>query len=302
MGNYPTFAYAAHEHVTDRMPPPFTLQPDALLRPLRRLLRPLVRLLIQGGVTFPVLADLLRGLYVEVAARDLLREPRAQTDSRISLLTGVHRKEIRRWRSETQVPDAVPPVITRTSQIIARWLHGAEYVDAEGRPRPLPRLPRPEGGVSFDSLVQSVTSDVRPRAVLDDWLNHGIVTVDADDLVMLDTAAFVPRPGSAEQLFYFGRNLHDHVSAAAANVTATDAAPFVERAAHYDNLSPATVARLEALGREAAQRLLVEFNRQALDLLDANDRELENAPATPRRRLNLGLYLFVDNDPGGEEP
>src|SRR5580700_8148994 len=183
-------------------PPSFTLQPDMLLRPVRRLLRPLVRLLIQRGVTFPAVADVLRSLYVEVAAHELLTEPRARTDSRISLLTGVHRKEIRRWRSETHEPDAVPPVITRTSQIIARWLREAEYVDAEGQPRALPRLPRPEGGPSFEGLVQSVTSDVRPRAVLDDWLNHGIVTVDAADHVVLDTAAFVPLPGSAEQLFY----------------------------------------------------------------------------------------------------
>ena len=286
------------------MPPPpsFTLQPAALLRPARRLLRPLVRLLIQGGVTYPVLAELLRGLYVEVAARDLLKDPRARTDSRISLLTGVHRKEIRRWRSETHAPEAVPPVITRTSQIIARWLRGDEYIDAEGRPRPLPRLARPEGGPSFESLVQSVTSDVRPRAVLDDWMNHGIVTLDETDRVVLDTAAFVPRPGSAEQLFYFGRNLHDHLSAAAANVTSLGPAPFVERAAHYDNLTPETMARLEAMGREAAQRLLTEFHRQALDLLDANDRELESAPQTPRRRLNLGVYLFVDDDSSGEQP
>ena len=97
-----------------------------------------------------MLADLLRGLYVEVAAHDLLNDPRARTDSRISLLTGVHRKEIRRWRSETHEPEAVPPVITRTSQIIARWLRDDEYVDAEGQPRPLPRLPRPEGGPSFE--------------------------------------------------------------------------------------------------------------------------------------------------------
>jgi hypothetical protein len=283
-------------------PPSFTLQPDMLLRAVRRLLRPLVRLLIQRGVTFPAVADVLRSLYVEVAAHELLTEPRARTDSRISLLTGVHRKEIRRWRSETREPEDVPPVITRTSQILARWLHDDDYVDTEGRHRPLPRLPRPEGGPSFESLVQSVTSDVRPRAVLDDWLNHGIVTLDADDHVILDTAAFVPRPGSAEQLFYFGRNLHDHLAAAAANVIAHGPAPFLERAAHYDNLSPATVARLESMGRDAAQRLLTEFNRQVLDLLGTNDRELENAPETPRRRLNLGLYLFVENDSAGKDP
>ncbi len=269
-------------------PPTFTLQPDLLLRSARRLLRPLVRLLIRRGVTFPALADVLRSLYVEVAAHELLTEPRARTDSRISLLTGVHRKEIRRWRSEPHAPDAVPPVITLTSQIIARWLRDAAYADADGTPAPLPRLPRADGGPSFERLVQSATSDVRPRAVLDDWLNHGIVTVDAADRVVLDTAAFVPRPGSAEQLFYFGRNLHDHMSAAAANVLARNEAPFLERAAHYDHLSPATVARLEAMGRDAARRLLTDFNRQALDMMDTNDRELAGAPETPRHRLSLG--------------
>ncbi len=283
-------------------PPTFTLQPDMLLRSVRRLLRPLVRLLIRRGVTFPAVADVLRSLYVEVAAHELLTEPRARTDSRISLLTGVHRKEIRRWRTETHEPDAVPPVVTLTSQILARWLRDAEYVDAAGHPRPLPRLPHPEGGASFESLVQSVTSDVRPRAVLDDWLNHGIVTVDAADHVVLDTAAFVPRPGGGEQLFYFGRNLHDHLSAAAANVTAQGPAPFLERAAHYDNLTSTTVAQLEAMGREAAQRLLTDFNRQALELMDTNDRELEDAPETPRHRLNLGLFLFVENGSAGEQP
>jgi len=45
-----------------------------------------------------------------------------------------------------------------------------------------------------------------------------------------------------------------------------------------------------------------EFNRQALDVLESNDRELESAPETPRRRLNLGLYLFVENDTAGEQP
>jgi hypothetical protein len=29
---------------------------------------------------------------------------------------------------------------------------------------------------------------------------------------------------------------------------------------------------------------------------------LEKAPETPRRRLNLGVYLFTDSDSAGEEP
>src|SRR3954447_10041360 len=62
---------------------PQPLPPAALLRAVRRLLRPLVRLMMGGGITFPIVADLLRGLFVEVAATELLADTRARTDSRI---------------------------------------------------------------------------------------------------------------------------------------------------------------------------------------------------------------------------
>jgi hypothetical protein len=182
--------------MSSSLPPP----PQALLKPLRRLLRPLVRLMIRSGVTFPVIADLLRGLYVEVAMRDLLADPKAQTDSRISLLTGVHRKEIRRLRTETLAPEGVPEVVTLGSQIIARWLAAPPYADAGGRPRPLPRAARDAGEASFEGLVESVTKDMRARAVLDDWLDQGIVSLDPEDRVHLSQAAFIPRQGGEERI------------------------------------------------------------------------------------------------------
>lgn len=268
--------------------------PPALIRPLRRLLRPLVRLLIQRGLTFPVLADLLRTLYVEVAAHDLLAEPKARTDSRISVLTGVHRKEIRRLRTGA-VPDETPPVrVTLGSQLIARWLASPGYADAAGLPCPLPRLAGAPGTPSFEALVRSVTRDVRPRAVLEDWISQGLVTLDEADRVHLNRSAFIPPPGSEEQLFYFARNLHDHLAAATANVQAEDA-PFLDRSVHYDRLSPAAAAQLEALARERARRLLVSVNQAAQALADADDR-LPHPPGM-RRRVNLGIYLYAEDEP-----
>src|ERR1700742_4112500 len=81
--------------------------PAALLAASRRLPRALVRLMLRSGITFPVLIDALRQLFVEVAVTDILTQPKARTDSRISLLTGVHRKEIRRFRE--MPPDSMAP-------------------------------------------------------------------------------------------------------------------------------------------------------------------------------------------------
>ena len=266
-----------------------TLDSGALLGSLTCVLRPLVRLLIRGGVTFPMLSDLLRTLYVEVAHRDLL-EPAARTDSRISLLTGVHRKEIRRLRllPATDVP-ALPAVLGR-QRIVARWLGSPEYTGSDARPLPLPRTSAE--GPSFEALVRSVTTDVRPRAVLEDWLDQGLVRLDDQDRVCLEVDVFVPREDRDGQLFFFARNLHDHIAAAGANLLATGPAPFLERGVHYNRLPAGSAARLVEAGREAAQALLLDVNRQALAEVEA----VSPADGEPTRRVNLGLYLYVEDD------
>ncbi len=269
--------------------------PAVLLRAVQRLLRPLVRLLIRRGITFPVFADVVRSLYVEVALADLLTEQRARTDSRVSLMTGVHRKEVRRLRQRDPGADEPPPVLSQTSLIIALWLGTPAYQAADGGPA---ALPRQGGAVSFEALVESVTTDVRPRAVLDDLLSQAIVTLDDTDRVHLNTAAFIPRPGQEEQLFYFGRNLHDHIAAAAANVDAAGAAPFLDRSVHYDGLTAEAAQRLEALARETAQGALLTVNRAALAMLEG-----EATPPASAYRVNFGIYVYAEGEtPAPRDP
>jgi hypothetical protein len=265
--------------------------PDLLLRSLGRLMRPLVKLLIRNGITYPVMADLLRDLYLDVALRDILPDEKSRTDSRVSLLTGVHRKEIRRQRAAPARPEPAPEVVTLSSQIISRWLGAAPWAGAGGTPLPLPRS-APAGQPSFDGLVEAVTRDLRPRAVLDAWLSQDLVRLDAEDRVVLNVDAFVPRPGRDEQMFYFGRNLHDHIAAAAANVSAVDKAPFLDRSVHYDSMPVAAAEQMVAMGRAAAVQMLLDINRRAMQVAEAHD-----PPIGPTRRVNLGVYLYVEDEP-----
>jgi hypothetical protein len=284
---------------------PQPIAPTALLAAARRLLRPLVHLMLRSGVTYPMLADALRHLFVDVAVTDFLAQPAARTDSRISLLTGIHRKLVRQYRTTEFSTSATPEAVSVGSQIIARWLGSPPYADEAGRPRPLPRIGRGDAmEPSFEALVSSVTTDIHPRAVLDDWLSQGLVQVAADDRVVLNAEAFIPRPGGAAQLFYFARNLHDHIAAASANIGAAGAAPFLDRSVHYDDLTPAQAGALEAHAREAAMQVLLAVNRKALDLVEA-DRLPDD---TGRQRVNVGTYIFVEreppsrDEPGGGQP
>jgi hypothetical protein len=163
---------------------------------------------------------------------------------------------------------------------------GADYLNATGRPAPLARSgPAP----SFESLVSSITKDVRPRAVLDDWLDRGLVTLDAQDRVTLVETAVLPKPGEDNQLFYFGRNLHDHIAAATANVGGGDRL-FLERAVHYDGLTAEAAHRLETVSRQLATQALEKANREAQDVCAATQ--------PGEWRWNFGLFVYLEPKDG----
>lgn len=255
--------------------------------PVARLLRPLVRLFVSRGITFPALTTLLRELYVNVAEYDFALPGKEQTDSRVSLLTGIHRKEVSRLRGAGAPVSAVPSSVSRTSRIIARWLADPAFTDPDGQPRPLTRASDGEGP-SFEDLVAAVTRDLRPRAVLDEWLDRGLVVADADGHIVLAEAAYVPKGGGESQLYYFGRNLHDHIAASVANITAPTPR-FLERAVHYDGLSKELADRLEARAREIAMEALQQANREAHAACETD--------AGGAHRWNFGVYVYAEDAP-----
>lgn len=259
-----------------------------------------MRLAILSGVTFPVLSELLRGLFVEVALNDVLRDQEVKTDSRISLLTGVYRKEIHRLRQEEDLEEGVPEIVTIGSQVIGRWLGSKAYTAKSGQPRDLLRQRPAGGGASFESLVESVTTDIRARAVLDDFLAQGLVSLTPEGKVRLNQAAFIPAQGRSEQLYFFARNLHDHAAAAVANIITKSGPVFLESSVHYDRLDAQSAARLTALAQEAGRRVLLEVNRAALDMTGPEPGP-EPPPGETLQRVNFGLYLYTGDDkPGGE--
>ena len=268
---------------------------EGLLAALRRIVRPVARLLIARSIPFPVVSAMLRGVYIDVAVNDFPLDGKAQTDSRVTLLTGVHRKDVKRLRGERPVSPRPPRAAALGPQLIARWTTLPEYLDGDGHPLPLPRLPRDGASASFESLVRSVSRDIRPRVVLDEWLRLGIAEIDAEDRVHLQVAAFVPPKGSEEMTYYFGRNLYDHVAAAVRNMLA-DGDPLIERSVSYNNLSADAVGELHALARQRGMEVLQELNARALQL---QRRDSGQPGAT--RRMSFGVYFLHEEQPASAE-
>jgi len=276
-------------------PPTGATPPRMLLGAVARLLRPLVRVLIRFGVTYPQLARMLKTVYVTVARDHFPTPDGKQTDSRISVLTGVHRKDVRRLRDAPADDFALPESASLAAQIIGVWLGVPEYQDATGAPRALPRRATAgDPGPDFEKLVESVTKDVRPRTLLDEWQARGIVTLDADNRVRLLRDAFVPDESLDELAYYFGRNLHEHIAAAGRNLT-REAEPLLERSVHYTRLTPQSAERLRKLATRTGMTALMRVNAKALELAEA-DRDKPDAT----RRISFGVY-FNEADRSGDD-
>jgi len=267
----------------------------AVVAAIRRVMRPLVRLLVAQGITYPFLIDMLKAIFVETAASEFTLGGRRPTDSRLTLLTGVHRKDIRRLLREPEPEPETPAGLTLGTQIVARWLGHHSYSDDAGQPRALPRTPGQGGDQSFAALVESVSTNVRPRSVLDELLRLGIVEIDANDYVHLVTSGFVPGKEFDAKAFYFGEAMHDHLAAGVHNLDGAGR-PFLERSVYYDELSPEAVAALKAQSEKLSMEVLKEINKRGMAF------ERDDPPAPGKRmRIRLGVYFYSEKVPTAAE-
>ncbi|MEW5789126.1 MAG: DUF6502 family protein [Pseudomonadota bacterium] len=269
--------------------------PPALLQATQRLLRPLARLLMSFGVNYQGFANLAKGVFVDVAARDFPDGGAPITDSQVSILSGVHRREVKRLRAEMLQQRIPSSVVSMGGQVVARWCADPAFLDAQRRPAPLPRLASKGGDLSFERLVESVSKDVRSRAVLEEWLRLGVAYLDDQDRVNLVEHAFIPARGLDEKAFFLGKNIGDHLSASSRNLMEA-VPPFLERCVYYDGLSQESIDKLRDLTRELAVSALQEVNRRALELQEA-----DASRGQGDQRMTFGVYYYAEPTGSGRD-
>ena len=257
----------------------------ALIKAVNMLCTPLVRLLIEKGITFPQFRELMKELYVEVADEQFSLDDKKPSDSRIFVLTGIHRKDIKRIRQQSEQDNQqITSSASLSGEIIARWSSMPEYLDDKGKPRPL--LKSGKGNdAGFDQLVSSVSKDVRSRVILEEWLRLNIIRLK-DDYVVLNKSAFVTNKEFKEMAYYLGHNVHDHMASCVNNILEEDD-PMLERSVYYASLTESSINKLKATASKKGNDLLQHLNKQAIKLYDA-DKDKEDATY----RMRLGVYWY----------
>ncbi|MBL8331062.1 MAG: hypothetical protein JNJ71_19650 [Rubrivivax sp.] len=293
-----------------------------VLSAVLRALRPLVRLLLKHGVTYPELAQALKPVFVQAAREELAQRGMGSTDSAITLLCGVHRKDVRELtrgaaaeaaaRARAQRP---PPAEGTDSTQVIDGSDGSDGADAlEGAPGEalplslsgelvgawlaLPRAdaqaPPPLDRAAFDALASRLSQDIRPRAWLDELQRLGVVQAQDDGTLLLRKQGFAPREGLAEMAQLMADNLGDHAAATAANLQGEE--NFLEQAMYVDRLRPESVARVRQAARQAWQRTLRQVLQEAQARYDEDEALPPAEQASRKHRARFGVYFFSQED------
>ena len=134
--------------------------------------------------------------------------------------------------------------------------------------------------------MASVSRDIRPRSVLDEWLRLGVASLDDADRVVLNRNAFIPSRSFEEKAYSLGHTLHDHIAAGVHNLR-DEEPPMMERSVFYASLSDASVEELLALAEERGMEALREVNRKAIEL-----QERDEGGKAAQHRMRFGIYSF----------
>lgn len=259
---------------------------DALLAAFRCVLRPLARLAVASGLTYPRIDEVLREVLVEAASAAHPSLPPQRRVSRISTTIGLNRREVTRLsRSESQ---ASPPAPSHATRLFLKWQSDPRFRDGAGL---LQSLPRQGSGQSFEKLAQEITRDVHPRSLLGELCRLGLARHDEErDSVELIMDSFVPRGDKARMLGFLGANVGDHFEAAVSNVLG-DGREHFEQAIFADELSVESVkAFRETITRQ--WQTLRAAAVPALETLIDVDRATGRAQD---QRIRIGLFSW--NEP-----
>jgi len=133
---------------------------DSILRSsCRALLRPIASLVLKCGTTWREFSELSKSVFVSVASDEFGIRGRPTNVSRVSTLTGISRKEVKRQRELLAEPaTSASPKTTDATRPLSGWHQDPTYVGGDGKPLAL----SPEGNERGQQFLEEV----------DDWLSR----------------------------------------------------------------------------------------------------------------------------------
>lgn len=160
-----------------------------ILKALLAAIRPIAKALMQCGIGHREFSEIAKTAFVQVATEEYGLRGRPTNVSRVSVITGVSRKEVAKIRSSNDGNTSALVKGTPAGEVLHRWNTDTRYFDSSGSPVNLPY----EGGQrSFKSLVKEVAGDIPPGAMKSELLRISAIEEEKNGTLKVTKRHYVP--------------------------------------------------------------------------------------------------------------
>ncbi|MFO1367953.1 MAG: DUF6502 family protein [Marinagarivorans sp.] len=259
---------------------------------LRKLLTPIVKMLLRNGVTYKEFCVLSKDLYVEVASADFGLRGRPTNVSRVSLLTGLDRKEVKRIKDLLEnLQHGADAQINqdRFTRVLSAWHLDAEFIDDSGLPL---TLPHDGESASFASLAKRFGGDVPLQALIKELVRAGAVEELPDNHYRALQRYFFPVHTDPDAILRAGSVINELADTLFHNLYGSGAngkkIPRFERRASNNLIDPKHQKAFKAFLDKEGQAFLERVD----DWLSSHETSSDTPPAAGKIRLGVGVYAI----------
>ena len=252
----------------------------------RELMRPIIRLILRNGLMYRDFMQICKHLYVEIASQEYGVKGRQTNISRVALLTGLDRKEVKRVRGllEENEPQNIPEQHSadRISRILTGWHRDSAYSTQD-----LPKvLPIDGDEASFSSLVRKYGSDVPATTMLKEFIRVGVVEQEGNTVRALKSY-YIPDTENLNAIHRMGNVIGDITSTLYHNFyrdNPDDTQAHFERCATNLEIDPANVTLFHEYLNDKGQKFLEDIDGWL------SEHEVKDKGSVDKIRLGVGAY------------
>ena len=254
-------------------------------------LRPIVKILLRYGIGVSEFSETVKKSYVDVATTEFGIRGRPTNISRVAVMTGLTRKEVRRLRNILETGEVNLSVkTTPIAEILHRWHSEDDYLDEDGRPA---ALAFSDGRNSFSSLVKRFGGDVPAGAMRTELKRIGSIVEDDKGYLLLMKRSVSPSGQTENLLTSLVHSAYPLLSTIAEN-SASDEGPagLGQFSAYSTAINRSDVKRLRRISYARLSDLAESFD----DLFMAYESLHESNDNSDKTVVSVGLFYFEERD------
>lgn len=266
-------------------------QRKKVLNSFQLVLRPIVKILLRYGIGFSEFAETVKTAYVDVSSADFGIRGRPTNISRVAVMTGLTRKEVRRLRTKIESgEDQVTVKSTPITEILHRWHAEDEFLDAKGRPA---TLPFSGGKKSFSSLVKKFGGDVPAGAMRAELKRVGSIDEDDEGNLTVKLRSFWPSDQTQKLESALIHHVYPLLSNVSFNTDPANSSDVMPQFAAYSlNINKEDRPRIKRMCSDRLSDIAESFDDLFI-AYESRGAERKEDGDTP---VMVGVYYFEERD------